>query len=73
MRRPKKTWRSTFKEDLEDMGVSWHGDYRNASDRESTNGGVSSTDVPRGTGRPKSLKLLLSFFNKVEMDVFQRI
>ena len=23
--RPKKTWRSTFKEDLEEMGVSWHG------------------------------------------------
>ena len=23
--RPTKTWRSTFKEDLEEMGVSWHG------------------------------------------------
>ena len=23
--RPKKTWQSTFKEDLEEMGVSWHG------------------------------------------------
>ena len=32
--RPKKTWRSTFKEDLEEMGVSWHGARRIASDRE---------------------------------------
>ena len=32
--RPKKTWRSTFKEDLEDMGVSWHGARRIASDRD---------------------------------------
>ena len=23
--RPRKTWRSTFKEDPEEMGVSWHG------------------------------------------------
>ena len=32
--RPMKTWRSTFKEDLEEMGVSWHGARRIASDRE---------------------------------------
>ena len=34
--RLKKTWRSTFKEDLEEMGVtvSWHGDLMIASDRE---------------------------------------
>ena len=32
--RSKKTWRSTFKEDLEEMGVSWHGSLRFASDRE---------------------------------------
>ena len=32
--RPKKTWRSTFKEDLEEMGVSWHGARRIASDRD---------------------------------------
>ena len=31
--RPKKTWRSTFKEDLEEMGVSWHEARRIASDR----------------------------------------
>ena len=31
---PKKTWRSTFKEDLEEMGVSWHGAHRIASDRD---------------------------------------
>ena len=30
--RPKKTWRSTFKEDLEEMGVRWHGARRIASD-----------------------------------------
>ena len=32
--RPKKTWRSTFKEDLEEMGVSWHGARRVASGRD---------------------------------------
>ena len=32
--RPKKTWRSTFKEDLEEMGVLWHGARRTDSDRE---------------------------------------
>ena len=32
--RPKKTWRSTFKEDLGEMGVSWHGARRIASDRD---------------------------------------
>ena len=32
--RPKNTWRRTFKEDLEEMGVSWHGARRIASDRE---------------------------------------
>ncbi|KAJ8351024.1 hypothetical protein AAFF_G00160910 [Aldrovandia affinis] len=31
--RPKKTWRHTFKEDLREMGVSWHGAWRVASDR----------------------------------------
>ena len=31
--RPKKTWQSAFKEDLEEMGVSWHGARRIASDR----------------------------------------
>ncbi|KAJ8402034.1 hypothetical protein AAFF_G00372690 [Aldrovandia affinis] len=31
--RPKKTWRHTFKEDLNEMGVSWHGARRVASDR----------------------------------------
>ncbi|KAJ8393818.1 hypothetical protein AAFF_G00057330 [Aldrovandia affinis] len=31
--RPKKTWRHTFKEDLSEMGVSWHGARRVASDR----------------------------------------
>ena len=34
MGRPKKTWRSTFKEDLKEMGVSWHGARRIASDRD---------------------------------------
>ena len=29
--RPKKTWRSTFKEDLNEMGISWHGARRIAS------------------------------------------
>ena len=28
----KNTWRSTFKEDLEEMGVRWHGARRIASD-----------------------------------------
>ena len=32
--RPKKTWQSTFKEDLEEMGISWHGARRIASDRD---------------------------------------
>ena len=32
--RPKKTWRSIFKEDLEEMGFSWHGARRIASDRD---------------------------------------
>ena len=32
--RPKKTWRSTFKEDLEEMGVIWHRARRIASDRD---------------------------------------
>ena len=32
--RQKKTWRSTFKEHLEEMGVSWHGARRIASDRD---------------------------------------
>ena len=32
--RPTKTWRSTFKEDLEDMGVSWHGTRMIVSDRD---------------------------------------
>ena len=32
--RPKKTRRSTFNEDLEEMGVSWHGARRIASDRD---------------------------------------
>ena len=30
--RPKKTWLSTFQEDLEEMGVSWHGARKVASD-----------------------------------------
>ena len=34
MGRPKKTRRSTFKEDLEEMGVSWNGTRRIGSDRE---------------------------------------
>ena len=34
MGRPKTTWWSTFKEDLEEMGVSWHGARRFATDRE---------------------------------------
>ena len=33
-RRSKKTWRSTFKEDLKETSVSWHGACRIASDRE---------------------------------------
>ena len=32
--RPSKTRRSNFKEDLEDMGVSWRGARRIASDRD---------------------------------------
>ena len=32
--RQNKTWRSTFKEDLEEMDVSWHGAPRIASDRD---------------------------------------
>ena len=32
--RPNKTWRSTFKEELEEMGVSWHGARTIASDRD---------------------------------------
>ena len=31
--RPKKTWRSTFKEDLKEMGISWHGARQIDSDR----------------------------------------
>ena len=32
--RQEKTWRSTFQEDREEMGVSWHGVRRIASDRD---------------------------------------
>ena len=32
--RPKKTWRSTFKEDMEEMGVSRQGARRISSDRD---------------------------------------
>ena len=32
--RPKKTWRSTFQEDLKEMGVSWHRARPIASDRD---------------------------------------
>ena len=31
--RPTKTWRATFKEDLQDMGLTWIGAKRSASDR----------------------------------------
>jgi len=31
--RPTKTWRATFKEDLQDMGLTWMGAKRSASDR----------------------------------------
>ncbi|KAJ8411036.1 hypothetical protein AAFF_G00180710 [Aldrovandia affinis] len=31
--RPKMMWRHTFKEDLSEMGVSWHGARRVASDQ----------------------------------------
>ena len=44
---PKKTWRSTLIEDVEEMGISQHGVRRiaNASER--------SPGAPRGTGRAK--------------------
>ena len=35
MGRSKKTWQNTFQEDLKQMGVSWHGARRIASDDES--------------------------------------
>ena len=47
--RPKKTWRSTFKEDLQEMGVSWHGARGIASDRNSW----TLLDAPRRTGGSK--------------------
>ena len=53
--RPKKTWRCTFKEDLEEMDVSWHGARRIASDRD-----LSSPDAPRGTGGTKCNKRVLT-------------
>jgi len=31
--RPMKTWRATFKKDLQDMGLTWMGAKRSASDR----------------------------------------
>ena len=49
--RTKHTWRSTFKEDLDEMVVNWHGAHRIASDRERW---TSSPGAPRGTGGPKS-------------------
>ncbi|KAJ8405980.1 hypothetical protein AAFF_G00308680 [Aldrovandia affinis] len=49
-----KTWRHTFKEDLSEMGVSWHGAWRVASDRCRWSGGDSSPNVPAGTGGTKS-------------------
>ena len=51
--RPKKTRRSTFKEDLEEMGVSWHMEPA-GSPVTLMDGGFSSPDAPRGTGGPKS-------------------
>ena len=43
--RPKKTWRSTFKEDLEEMGVMEH----SGSPVTETDGDFSSPDALRGT------------------------
>ena len=48
MRRLKKTWRRTFKEDLEEMGVSWHGARRIASALDRW--GFLVADAPRETG-----------------------
>ena len=39
--RPKKTWRQTAKEDLSEMGVSWHGARRVARDRRKWMGHVA--------------------------------
>ena len=44
--RLKKTWRSTFKEDLKEMSVSWHGAGSPVSVED---GNFSSPDAPRGT------------------------
>jgi len=44
--RPTKTWRTTFNEDLHDVGLWMHRDLP-ATDR---NGESSSPDVPAGTG-----------------------
>ena len=55
---PKKTWRSTLNEDVEEMGVSRHGVRRiaNASER--------SPGAPRGTRGAKS-----KYVNHVESDI----
>ena len=53
--RPKKIWRSTFRENLEQMGVSWHGLMEPArSPVTETDGDFSSPDAPRRTGGTKS-------------------
>ena len=45
---PKKTWGSTFKEDLDEMGVA--GMEPAGSPVTVMDGGFSSPDAPRGTG-----------------------
>jgi len=47
--KPTKTWRATFKENLQDMGLTWMGAKR-VTDR---NGESSLPDVLVGTGGTK--------------------
>ena len=52
MGRAKKTLRSTFQEELEEMGVSWHRPA--GSPVTESDGDFSSPDAPRETGGTKS-------------------
>ena len=51
--------RSTFKEDLEEMGVSWHGARRIASDR--VRWRLLVANAPRGIGGTKTQREALHF------------
>ncbi|KAL7398770.1 hypothetical protein ABVT39_015049 [Epinephelus coioides] len=49
--RPKKTWRQTFKEDLSEMDVSWHGARRVTRDRRKWKGLIAECSNRNGRNK----------------------